>query len=114
MNQINSQYLQTVTRFGDEDALMAWAKFYEINGILVGFAKRVLSKEINLMAVFGDWPPTHPGEFSAFEDNWLQWHVNASGVQPKDLAGIERVKFKHRIDRPRYAPTRRSRTEAAA
>jgi hypothetical protein len=103
--RVNSPVLQTVTRYGDEAAFNEWLRFYEVNNIFPNLAKAARLGNVSIVATFGDWPPTHPGEWQTFERNWFTYHMNGSGATTMEAEAA--VRKRHALpDRPTYADSR--------
>lgn len=108
MRTVNSPSLQTVTRYGDEPAFWEWLAFYRRNklfGSLEGAAK---AGNVNVVAVFDDWPPMHPGEWQTFERVWFEYWYASDGATKVDEQ--ERVRKRHPL--PNYPTYARSRFDA--
>lgn len=103
--RVNSPVLQTVTRWGDEAAFTEWLRFYEVNRIFPNLAKAARLGNVSIVATFGDWPPTHPGEWQNFERDWFTYQLNASGATSMEAEAA--VRKRHALpDRPTYANSR--------
>jgi hypothetical protein len=103
--RVNSPVLQTVTRYGDEAAFNEWLRFYEVNNIFPNLAKAARLGNVSIVATFGEWPPTHPGEWQNFERDWYSYHLNASGATSMEAEAS--VRKRHALPvRPVYADGR--------
>lgn len=105
MKTYNSPVLQSVARYKDEAAFTEWLRFYEVNRIFPNLAGAARRGNVSIIAAFGDWPPTHPGEWQNFERDWFNYQLNVSGATTMEAEAS--VRKRHALpSRPIYAQSR--------
>jgi len=80
MRTLNSTDLIVVSRVNDESAFFAWLEFFADSWAFKNLVKAARSGGMNVVATFGEWPPTHPGEWSDFEDKWYGYHARRNQI----------------------------------
>lgn len=93
MKTIYSPKLEAISRHDDEARFWEWLSFYRRNGLFENLERSAKQGNVTCVAVLGDWPPTHPGEWQTFENDWWAYRFNSEGATTIDAQQAVRRRF---------------------